>query len=271
MDFNTVGSDLEGAAVAAVAFFKQKGFSVKVEPYEFDYPSTPTICCSRGRARLFVEATSSVNHEGVDSWIAYAKTRGHETSLGLLVRTPPGLSLDDVALLKRKKIALYSYNGTNIDELVPPADLAVNIALPSLDNLKLAHKKLLQPSFEKIDRGEWIDGFKDACQILEDVARELLKDGVRRSRVSFSSVNGKQIIYTVKAIGKMTQGGLARAYKEIQKPTHTDIVLGKALQMVNKARITAVHKTRTAKNNTKIRVQVGQHLWTIVSAFRQLK
>lgn len=271
MQFNTVGSDLEGAAVAAVEYFREKGFAVKVEPYEFDYPSTPTIRCTRGKAKLFIEAASAVNQGGVDAWVAYAKTREHETSLGLLVRTPPGLSLEDVAALRRQRVALYSYSSGAIEELVPPSDLAVNIALPSLEGLKPAHKRLLQPSFEKIERGEWIDGFRDACQALEDTARELLKDGVKRGRVAFTSKAGKVLNYSIKEIGKMPQGALARAYAEIQKPTQSDIVLSRALKMVNKARIAAVHKTQKAKNDAKIRVQVGQHLWTVVSAFRQLK
>ena len=268
MQFNTVGSDLEGAAIAAVAFFKEKGFAVKIEAYEFDYPSTPTIRCTRGKAKLFIEATSGLNKDSIDAWIAYAKTRGHETSLGLLVRTPPGLSLEDVAVLRRQKVALYSFNGETIDELTPPTDLAVNIALPALTGLKAIHKNKLQPCFEKVERGEWVDGFRDACQILEDISRELLKDGIKRGRLSFKNAKGKSIIYTIKAIGKMPQGALAKAYGEISTPTHTDIVLGKALKMVNKDRITAVHKTHTAKNNTKVRVQVGQHLWTIVSALK---
>lgn len=270
MPFNTVGSDLEGAAIAAVDYFRGKGFSVKIEPYEFDYPATPTVRCTRGSAKLFVEATSTFNQDVIDSWVAYAKTREKETSLALLVRIPPGLSLEEVAALKRQRIGLYSYSDSAIQEVVPPADLAVNISLPSISDLKRIHKlKLLSP-FEKIDRGEWIDGFRDACQALEDTARELLKDGVRRGRVAFMRKNGNQITYTSVKINKMTQGELARVYSEIQNPTQTDMVLCRALKMINKARIAAVHKTHSAKNNARMRMQIGKHLWTIVAAFRQL-
>lgn len=270
MRFNTVGSDLEAAAGAAVDYFRGRGFSVKPEPYEFDYPGTPTFRCTRGKAKLFVEAAAELKVSTVDAWIAYAKTRDHETSLALLVRTPPGLSMEDVAELRAKRVGLYSYSDGALAELVPPADLAVNISLPSLGGLKAAYRNKIQPCFDKIDRGEWVDGFRDACQVLEDCARELLRDGVRRGRVSFVK-KGKSVSYPLGKIGKMTQGQLAHAYAEVQNPTQVDMVLGRALQRVNGARITAVHKTHRAKNNSKIRVQVGQHLWTIVSALRQIK
>lgn len=268
--FNTVGSDLEGAAIAAIEFFRGKGFSVKVEPYEFDYPSTPTIRCTRGKTRLFVEATAGVSRGAIDAWIAYAKTRGHETSLALLVRTPPGLSLEDVALLRQQRVGLYSYCDGSIQEVVPPSDLAVNISLPLLNGLKPIFRRKLQVCFEKIERGEWVDGFRDACQALEETGRELLKDGVRRGRVAFVSSGGKVVQYSVAQIKRMPQGGLAKAYSEIQNPTQADVVLARALGMVNGARIAVVHRTSSARNNAKVRTQVGKHLWTIVSAFRQL-
>src|SRR5690348_12334612 len=104
MRFNTVGSDLEAAAVAAINYFRGRGFSVKCEPYEFDYPGTPTFRCTRGKAKLFVEATSEIKGRTIDAWIAYAKTRDHETSLALLVRTPPGLAMQEVAELRAKRI-----------------------------------------------------------------------------------------------------------------------------------------------------------------------
>lgn len=271
MTFNTVGTDLEGAATSAIGYFRGRGYAVRAEPYEFDYPMTPTIRCTRGRAKLFVDVTADFRESTVDAWIAYAKTRDHETSLALLVRTPPGLTMEEVAALRAKKVGLYSYGDGQITELVPPADLAVNISLPSLSQLQAADRKKLQPCFDKIDRGEWIDGFRDACQVLENKARELLKDGVRRSRISFVSEKGKSRNYTIARIGKMTQGQLAHAYGEIQNPTQLDIVLERALMRVNGARVKAVHKTHTAKNDAKIRVQVGQHLWTIVSAFKQIK
>ncbi len=270
MRFNTVGSDLEAAAIAAVEYFRDRGFSVKPEPYEFDYPGTPTLRCSKGKARLFVEATSEFKPRVIEAWIAYAKTRDHETSLALLVRNPPGLPMDEVAALKTKRIGLFSYADGAISELVPAADLAVNIALPSLIGLKPAYKSKIQTCFDKIDRGEWVDGFRDACQVLEDCSRELLKDGVVRGRVSFVK-KGKAIAYSRGKINKMSQGQLAHAYSEVQNPTQVDIVLTRALMRVNDARIKAVHRTQTAKNNAKIRLQVGQHLWTIVSALRQIQ
>lgn len=270
MRFNTVGSDLEAAAAAAVAYFRGRGFAVRAEPYEFDYPRTPTFRCTRGKAKLFVEATAEYRQRTVDDWIAYAKTRDHETAVAILVRTPPGISMEDAAALRAKRVGLLSYADGEITELVPAADLAFNISLPALDGLKMAYRTKLQTCFDKIDRGEWVDGFKDACQVLEETSRELLKDGVRRGRISFIKA-GKPILYPIARIGKMPQGQLAQAYAEIQNPTHLDIVLGRALKRVNGARITAVHKAHAAKNIAKMRVQAGQHLWTVVSALRQVK
>jgi hypothetical protein len=218
-----------------------------------------------------VEATATYNSDLLDAWLSYAKTRQHETSLALLVRTPPGLSLEEVAQLRRRHIGLYSFGDSGeIEELIAPMDLAVNIQMPSLSGIKNPYKKLLQPCFQKIERGEWVDGFRDACQVLEAIARNVLIDGMKRGRVFFKGKKGKTISRSVSDVKKMPQGALARAYLEIANPTQIDIVLGKALKRVNAERITAVHGAHRARNDAQVRTKTGQHLWTIVSALKQL-
>lgn len=270
MRFVTVGSDLEAAALAAVGYFRDRGYSVKAEPYEFDYPRSPTIRCTKGKARLFVEVMAEYSPTVVDAWIAYSKTRDNETAVVILVRTPPGLPMDVVTALRAKRVGIFSFGENGIVEVTAPSDLAVNIAIPSLDGLKSCYKSKLRICFDKMVGGEWLDGFRDACQVLEESARELLRDGMKRGRVAFVK-RGKRTNYVASRIGRMTLGQLAHAYAEVQNPTQVDVAMRRALEMINGARIKVVHQTSKARNNAGVRVRVSQHLWTIVSALRQVK
>lgn len=268
--FRTVGTELEEAATAAVYYFRDKGYGVLTEPFEFDYPTAPTVMCKRGRARLIIEAVVDVNMSSLDAWLGYARSRDSETSLAVLVVDPPGLSLSTVVELRQRKVGVYSYGSTGIVELLAPTDLSVAVPLPPLDGLKSQIRRRLQPCFDKVERGEWLDGFRDSCQILEAAAVEHLKDGVKRGRVTFVTPSGKQKVYTLQQIGRMPQGALAKAYGEIFAPTQIDSALAKALDRLNRDRIKAVHKTDSAKHSRALRSKIGQHMWTVVSALKQL-
>ncbi|MDQ0011544.1 hypothetical protein J2T07_003758 [Luteibacter jiangsuensis] len=256
--------------MAALRYFRGKGYSATVEPIGFEYPSTPTMRCRRGRSTLLVEAAIAVSFDTVDAWLAYAKSRSESTYIGFLVAEPPGVTHDVMVGLKQRNVGLFSFGDGRIVELLPPQDLTVAVQLPSLDTLKPTVAKLIRPCFEKIERGEWLDGFRDSCQVLEVLAAKHLKDGVKRGRITFRNKGGAAVSYSSQRIAKLTQGGLANAFSEIVTPIQTDVIFQKALSSTNPDRVMAVHKTARARNSARIRATIGQHLWTIVSALRQV-
>lgn len=270
VSFRTVGTELEDAANAAVRYFREKGYSAVVEPSEFEYPSTPTMRCKRGSSTVLIEAAIAIRLDVVEAWAAYAKSRSESTSIGFLVAEPPGVTSEVLLALKQRNVGLFSFGAGEIVELLPAQDLTVAVQLPPLASLKPAAARLIRPCFEKIERGEWLDGFRDSCQVLELLAVKHLKDGVQRGRLTFRNKNGAAITYSLKRIGKLPQGALAQAFAEIVTPIQTDVIYQKALASTNPDRVMAVHKTARARNSSRFRATVGKHLWTIVSALRQV-
>lgn len=269
--FRTVGTELEAAAIAAISHFREKGYTAAIEPAEFEYPSTPTLRLSRLRTVLFLEAVVSIDLTSIDAWVSFAKSRSTSTSFALLVVSPPGVSHEAAVQLRQRNVGVYSYDGAAITELIAPIDLTVLLQLPSLEGIKPAIKGKVRQCFEKIEAGNWIDGFRDACQIIESMAVNHLVDGVKRGRISFSSKAGTAKVYSVKQIRKMTQGALANVFGEIVAPTQVDSIYQKALAKTNKDRVRAVHKTSLASSSPRFRATVSQHLWTIASAIKQVQ
>ncbi|MBN6104701.1 hypothetical protein JR064_21270 [Xanthomonas sp. CFBP 8703] len=268
--FRTVGTELEGAALAAVDYFRAGGYRVATEPSEFEYPRTPTIRCTRSNETLFIEAVVNVDLEAVDAWVAFAKSRSKNTAFALLVVSPPGVGHETTVQLRQRNVGIFSYGQGSLTEIIAPRDLTLSVSLPSLEGIDPAILKKISPCFQKIDRGEWLDGFRDACQVLEALAVRHLLDGVKRGRISFRKSNGAVQTYTNKQIKKMPQGSLVKAFGEIVSPNHLDQVYQKALASTNKDRVSAVHKTPRAKNSSRLRATIGQHLWTIISAVKQI-
>ena len=268
--FRTVGTELEGAAVAAVEYFRSNGYRVSIEPIEFEYPSTPTIRCTRLKETLLLEAVVATNLDAIDGWVAFAKSRSKSTSFALLVVSPPGVTHEELVQLKQRNVGLFSFNGALVTEVIGPRDLTVSLQLPPLEMLKPATLRKIKPCFEKIERGEWVDGFRDACQVLESMAVAHLVDGIQRGRLLFRSKNGSQKTYGLQQIKRMPQGALVKVFAEIVAPTQVDSIYHKALSSTNPDRIKAVHKTSRAKNSARFRATIGQHLWTIVSALKQI-
>lgn len=270
LTFVTLGEDLLEHANAAADFLKNSGLKVSAEKDDGSYPVTPTLVGQNGVRYHFVEVFSSLkNLSGVERWVAFCKSRSNETCYSIVVDSLKNMKADLVAKIADLGVGLYTLDGGKFKELVSPKDLAMSLSLPPLAGEKRSVQKCLSPIYSKFDRGSWFDGFKDACQLLEDLARKRLVDRIKKAQVQFSK-SGVAKVYTVAQINKQTQGQLAHTYKEIVLPDGTDVAITRILSHINKDRVGAVHKTNDAKTKARIRKNVGTHMWMLVNGIKVL-
>ena len=68
----------------------------------------------------------------------------------------------------------------------------------------------------------------------------------------------------------MTMGQLADTFANIQNQNQADSLIGQTLKKLNRDRVGVVHHKGKARTETRLRTNVGQHMWAIVAALRRL-
>lgn len=147
----------------------------------------------------------------------------------------------------------------------------MNVALPERKRLSNALRRKLGGVYEQFDRSQWREGFGDAAQVLEEDARKYLLRGVQRNRITFIGANGRTKNYSEQRIRSMTLGALATAFAEIQVKTRADVIVADVLKLINKDRIGEVHKKADARTEERLRRNVGQHMWRVVDALKEIE
>ena len=110
---------------------------------------------------------------------------------------------------------------------------------------------------------------RDACQGLETEARRYLKKWTRTGRIKILRKKGP-VTLTNAQIDRMTMGQLAEAFRDIQAQNQADNVIGRALATINRDRVGVVHHKRKKVTERRLRANVGQHMWTIIAAMKEL-
>lgn len=271
--FSTVPDELLHVAVGACAYLKMKGFSVTVEAKHVEFPRTPTLVGKRQHSTLFVEVTSKLEKELAEAWIRYASSCDTDIQFAFAMPNNPGVSQTDVEFCTKHKVGVYTFTvpgeGT---EIIVPVDLAIRVALPELEKLPTAVRTIVAPFYAKIEKGDWRDGFADACLAIEDVSRKHLKVIIGKPGLSvLDRKSGKPIKLTAKIINKATLGQLGVWFSGISTPTPLDSMLANALPLINPERIGAVHKRLSAASERKLREKIGRRMHAIVNCLVALK
>jgi hypothetical protein len=154
--------------------------------------------------------------------------------------------------------------------LVPPVDLALQLEPPELKNYPNSIRKALGPSYEQIGRGNWVEGFEDACNAVEDRARKYLTKHTDSGRITVSLGKKAGIKLSRAEIDKMPLGALKDAFLAIDNPNHADAVIGQCLAELNPDRILAAHKRREAAAQRRLRRNVGKQMWIVLKALKEL-
>jgi len=149
-------------------------------------------------------------------------------------------------------------------------DLPLNAALPNPEMLDPRIRGLLGAVYEQFDRSNWREGFDGAVKVVEAEARKYMIDGVASGRIVVLDEKGKPKALTEKQIEKMTLGNLAYAFTRIQVKNLADSTIGKVLMKVNADRVNQAHHSQKATTETKLRKNVGQHIWSLIAALRAI-
>jgi hypothetical protein len=101
-------------------------------------------------------------------------------------------------------------------------------------------------------------------------ARKYLAKWSKTGRITILDRRGAPITLAAREINKLTMGQLASKFRSIQAQNHKDSVIAKALGRINKDRVGVVHHKRKATTEKRLRVNVGQHMWVIVAALKEM-
>jgi hypothetical protein len=268
--FRTVPTELLEYAEAAVTFFKNRGYTVKIEEMKSEYPNRPTLVCKRQQTTLFIEVHSTFPSRRLMDWILYCGSCSGDTQVALVIPKGTNLKPKEMDILLKQKIGLYLASSEGLVENNPSTDLALKISLPDMTTLSKKVRALLGSVYEKFERGQWRDGFKDACQVLEAQARRYLKDGIRTGRITIIDSKGNPKNPPNKAIDKMPIGPLAITFANIQAPNRVDTMIAKTLSRINPDRVAITHKNERKQTEKSLRRNVGGHMWVIIQAISEV-
>jgi hypothetical protein len=267
--FNSVSVSLLEYAERAANHFENLGYKVLAEPWELGFPYTPTLLARRHGTSLVVEITDKVKLDRIDAWVKYAKSCNHDTRVSVClpatVEVPPSL----VESLRKLRVGVYGIDAAQTVERSAPADLALRLELPPLDDVPKKLKTLLGSAYEQFGRAQWREGFEDACQVFETQARTYLKAGLKSHRIMIAGPNG-HVVLSDKAINKMTMGALAARFSQIHGQNRLDARIGQALASVNSDRVGVVHHKFKKITEKRLRANVGQHIWAIVGVLKEM-
>lgn len=270
--FKTVPDELLDSAESVADDFQLRGYRVQIERAELGYPFTPTLACRRGNiTTVIVEVDSGASFRKVskkpDEWVRYARSTSRDTRVAVCLPHTADLTHRQMVALQDRGIGLYVVFNDRVVEQIGAADLGLTVALPELRSLSPRLRVLLGDAYEQFAHTHWREGFEEACKALETEARRYLNRWSRTGRITVLRKKGP-IVLTAKQINRMTMGDLASDFARIQNQNHADSMIAQALIRVNKDRVNVVHKKRKITTEKRLRVNVGQHMWTIIAALK---
>jgi hypothetical protein len=269
-DYLTLPEELLEHADALLSYLKSNGFSVRIEHTDDTYPYTPTFLATQRHEHHICDVHSVVPLDRMTTWVRYAKSCQRDTRIALALPSHAAVKQADEEKLKLLGVGLLIIGASGPYERLPPHDQALGQVWPVLSSLPKKVRRLLGPAYARFDRGEWREGFGDACQVLEAESRKYLMAGVAAGQIRLVSPSGKPNRTTPATIGTQSLGQLAASYKLIQSPNASEAAVERALTRLNADRIAFAHYRANAVAEKRLRRNVGQHLFVIINALKTL-
>lgn len=266
----TISPALVEYADAAAEYLEDDGYRVFIEPAGLYFPNSPTMLGKRGQVERVVEVATSVASVNTDEWVRYARARGKETYIAVVLPHGAAVAADALAVLREKGVGICQARVDGLDVIVEPRDVSADIGLPNLDKEKPKVRKELKPSFKKISDGAVVDGFKDACVCLEEAARKHLNEGLVSSRIKLVTTKGKARTLTPEQVEKLTLGQLGIAFSEIVAQTQVDDLVRRAIDSVLNDRNDANHRGARPVVVRRIKRNTPKHAFAILNALREI-
>lgn len=267
--FNTVSDDLLPFAESAVKYFRSRGYTVSIERQELGFPFAPTLKCVRQQTTLVVDLQSRILLERLSQWVAYCKSRNRDTRISVVLPETTGIKPEHEDKLREKGIGCYIATERNLTRKVPPRDLTISLTLPNLTELPRKLRQLLGHSYDRFEESDTIDGFYEACEVLENECKLYLKRGIDSGRLKFISKKGPRM-YTKSQINSRPMGHLIDIFEQIQNKNSIDNRLYQALIRINPDRIRASHKRSRASVAQRLSRNATHHMWVIIQALKSI-
>jgi hypothetical protein len=154
-----------------------------------------------------------------------------------------------------------------VDQHIAPQDLALSVALPDRKSLPPAVRAALGTAYDQFDQALWREGFDEACKVLEGQARAYLKRWIKTGRIQLVTKKGPRAV-TRAQIDRFTMGQLAEAFGQIVAKSQADSTVEQTLTTVNRDRNAVVHHKTKKRTESRLRANVGRHMWTIIESLK---
>ena len=263
--YRTLSESSLAAAADAEQHFADLGYVIRREPNELGFPFTPAFVAVRKPTRVVVEVVSEIDADRVDEWKCYCNAC--ETDTQLMFVTTKAVSENTMALLAKRKIGLISFANNTRIHLLDASDIAFQITVPVLAGLSKPLRVELGPAYENFDKGNWREGFEDACIALENRVRPYLWAAIQSTRLTIYSKKGKPANPTRASVFKMTLGQLAHTLRNAAPVNHLDSFIADLITKINSERIKVAHKKYKAEKT--LRQKVPLHTVSIISCMKK--
>ncbi len=267
--FNTVSYDLLPFAESAVKYFRSKGYTVSIERQELGYPFTPTLKCVRRQTTLVVDLQSKILIDRLRQWVAHCKSCTEDTRISVVLPETTTIRPRHESELRLLGIGCHIATVRSLTQKVTPRDLTISLELPELNNMPKKLRELLGHSYEQFEDSNAIDGFSEACVLLENECKRHLKKGVDSGRIKFISGRGP-CTYTKSQINNRTMGQLIKVFGQIQNKNSIDNGLYQALERINPDRVSVSHERSRVRVARRLSKNATHNMWVIVQALKSI-
>lgn len=267
--YATLAPELVEYADRVACHLETSGYRVQCEKLEHGFPFTPTLLAKRGQTTLVVEVCTAIDSGRLDNWIRYGKSSGQDFRVSICI-SEQNPNLQKVReQLRVHELGLLVVSNSNVDQWLSPRDLALNVSLPDRADLPKKIRTLLGIAYDQFDNHFWREGFDEGCKVLEVQARNYLKKWIGTGRIQLTNKKGIRKIRKTE-IEKLSMGQLAEAFRQILAKNYVDSIIGKTLELINKDRVSVVHHKTKKITETRLRKNVGRHMWAIIEALKLL-
>lgn len=266
-DFSTVPEELLTVALRYGDYLESEGYAVEIEPLELAQPSTPVFRATRGLTTVFAHVVRRPDIDEILDWAQYARTFDKDTRLYLVIPGTETIPTSQMSRLTKAQVGIVAVDGQDVQLLCSAADLTVNLAIPRLPPGVHA---FLGDAWDLIREGKWMEGFDEACQVLNRLAASHLVKKINAGTVSFVTPAGKPKALTVAEIERAPLGAIREYFSWIEKPGTIETTVEGVIGEINANRVTVAHFKREPDRQEALRAKVARQTFMVLNAVKLL-
>jgi len=268
--FGFLPDSLTEDANKVAEYYLNLGYTVKSDHALPAAPAVPTLYAKRNNTQIVIPVVSKLDLELIANWGSYAKSTGKDFRICCVLNQRHLVDPTVKEFFRASGFGIvYVSEGRVCEELVAK-DLAVAVNLPTIASLPKASQKHLGQAYEQFERSQWREGFEDACQSLENLARAYLVAEIKKGRVTQFIRKKGPVSAEISEVKRMTLGALIHAFQQIPNQTWLDAQIAQIIGKLNKDRIGIVHHKNKTSTEKRLRKNVGMHMWSIINGIRLL-